>query len=107
MQNSARSKIVLGLLASACVPVLGMATSAQAQDATTTQTPPQDPQADQGQTSPEVKQSGKPADTSTSNQTPAPTTEQPTATGEDIIVTAQFRAQRLQDTPLSITAVNA
>jgi iron complex outermembrane recepter protein len=105
MQNSARSKIMLGLLASACVPVLGMATAAHAQDATTTQTPSQDPQAPQGQTSPEVKASG-PAETSTSNQTPAPAAEQPSATAE-IIVTAQFRSQRLQDTPLSITAVNA
>jgi len=29
------------------------------------------------------------------------------ATLQDIVVTAQFRAQRLQDTPISITAVNA
>jgi iron complex outermembrane receptor protein len=32
---------------------------------------------------------------------------EPTDTGADIIVTAQFREQRLQDTPLAITAINA
>jgi iron complex outermembrane recepter protein len=36
-------------------------------------------------------------------QTPAA----PEATTADIVVTAQFRGQKLQDTPLSITAVNA
>ncbi|SEJ99081.1 iron complex outermembrane recepter protein [Sphingobium sp. AP50] len=31
----------------------------------------------------------------------------PTTSNDDIVVTAQFRSQRLQDTPLAITAVNA
>jgi len=33
--------------------------------------------------------------------------DQPAAFTDDIVVTAQFREQRLQDTPLAITAVNA
>jgi iron complex outermembrane recepter protein len=36
-----------------------------------------------------------------------PETAQPAATGTEILVTAQFREQRLQDTPLAITAVNS
>lgn len=108
MYNAARSHLMLGLLASACTSALMVATPAAAQDTATTQTSPADPQAPQQQTSPEVKQSGPPAttDTTTSNQTPAPSTDA-AASGNDIVVTAQFRAQRLQDTPLSITAVNA
>ncbi len=42
--------------------------------------------------------------------TPAPATPSPAAdqgAGPDIVVTAQFRETRLQDTPLAITAVNA
>jgi iron complex outermembrane receptor protein len=95
MKNSVRSHIVLGLMASASA--LAVAVPARAQD-----TP------SQGQTSPEVKEGSAPsrADTSTSNQTPAPVAEN-SAGGADIVVTAQFREQRLQDTPLSITAVNA
>jgi len=46
-------------------------------------------------------------------QEPAPPSPSPAQTGSslsqngDIIVTAQFREQRLQDTPIAITAVNA
>jgi iron complex outermembrane receptor protein len=112
MQNSARSHFALSLLASACVPALIAATPARAQtaaqDATATQTPPKDAQAPQQQTSPEVKESGNPAttETTTSNQTPVPATKAAPTT-EEIVITAQFRSQRLQDTPLSVTAVNA
>jgi iron complex outermembrane receptor protein len=108
MQNSARSHFALSLLASACVPALIAATPAYAQAQDTTQIPPKDAQAPQQQTSPEVKESGNPAttETTTSNQTPVPATKAAPTT-EEIVITAQFRSQRLQDTPLSVTAVNA
>ena len=63
MQNTARSHFAFSLLASACVPALIAATPAHAQtaaqDTTTAQTPPKDPQAPQQQTSHEVKESGR------------------------------------------------
>ncbi|HUF80833.1 MAG TPA: hypothetical protein VMN03_06830, partial [Burkholderiales bacterium] len=36
-----------------------------------------------------------------------PEAAETSATGNEIVVTAQFREQRLQDTPLAITAVNS
>ena len=50
----------------------------------------------------------QPADQPATQPTDQPAANQPAQTGTpDIVVTAQFREQRLQDTPLSITAVPA
>ena len=50
---------------------------------------------------------GAPAFAQAQTTTPAPVTVPESDVGADIVVTAQFREQKLQDIPIAITAVNA
>ncbi|WP_227698712.1 TonB-dependent receptor [Sphingomonas hengshuiensis] len=81
-----RTRRMARLLASASAPALLIATPALAQNAPPAPTPP----------------------AATTPTDPAPENEPEVGYGtQDIVVTAQFRQERLQDTPISITAVNA
>lgn len=84
MHHLVHTRRLTRLLASASVSSLLLATPALAQSQSS---PPTTPPADQA----------SPANANASDQ----------STTQDIIVTAQFRQERLQDTPISITAVNA
>ena len=93
MQNTDRSHFKRLFLASASASAMLVASPAMALGAD-----PQTPGA------PTQATAGAP------QSTPAPVPEQEAdadLAAQDIVVTAQFREQRLQDTPISITAVNA
>jgi len=84
MHHIAHSRSFTRLLASVSVSGLMLATPALAQDQSTPQTTPP-----------------------VATPTPAEANANANTTTQDIVVTAQFRRERLQDTPISITAVNA
>ncbi|HEY7805771.1 MAG TPA: TonB-dependent receptor [Croceibacterium sp.] len=89
-----RARLALTLTAS--LTAIALATPAIAQDNPAPQTPPVN--------------SSPTADASAQAQAANPDTAANTDTsqaGGEIVVTAQFRAQNVQDTPLAITAVNA
>jgi iron complex outermembrane receptor protein len=93
---SSRLRARLPLLLTASLAAMAVATPAFAQDNPAPQTPPVN--------------SSPTADTSAQAQAANPDTSKTTDTsqaGGEIIVTAQFRAQNVQNTPLAITAVNA
>ncbi|MFA5966500.1 MAG: TonB-dependent receptor [Sphingomonas sp.] len=84
MHHLVHTRRLTRLLASASVSSLLLATPALAQS-----------------------QSSPPATTPADQASPANADANDQSTTQDIIVTAQFRQERLQDTPISITAVNA
>src|SRR4051794_6115239 len=98
MQNIDRSRFQRILLASASVSAIFIAGPALAQSA--------DPQANNApvQTTPPVQ--AAPAQAEAPQAAPEQAADADLS-AQDIVVTAQFREQRLQDTPISITAVNA
>lgn len=88
-----------------------LSTQAHAQDQAPVGTPPaatppgSAPQS--AATPPAVAPQGAATPPMSAPQSAAPVTDAAASQGNDVIVTAQFRSQRLQDTPLAITAVNA
>jgi iron complex outermembrane receptor protein len=91
MQNPIRSHASLALLTSVSAAALLCAAPAQAQDTN----------ASSAITAP------APAPQTAATPAPAAQAQNDASGSPDIIVTAQFRKERLQDTPLAITAVNA
>ena len=89
MQNPIRSHASLALLTGVSAAALLCAAPALAQDAN----------ASSPSTAPAPQTATPPA--------PQPPAQNDASGSPDIIVTAQFRKERLQDTPLAITAVNA
>jgi iron complex outermembrane receptor protein len=102
MQNTDRSPFQRILLASASASAMLVASPALAQDADTAASAPA--QAGTAQSTPAAPAAQ--SDPAAPVDTTAPVQDEADM-APDIVVTAQFREQRLQDIPISITAVNA
>ncbi|QNA84203.1 TonB-dependent receptor [Sphingomonas sp. So64.6b] len=98
MQNIDRSRFQRILLASASVSAIFVGSPALAQSA--------DPQTNSAPVQTVAPVQAAPAQAEAPQAAPEQNTEADLST-QDIVVTAQFREQRLQDIPISITAVNA